>query len=345
MRNRRNILISLAALAGALSGCHKDVIVTQPPPFWPASVRTVAVLPFRNATSAPEAGLAAGDAFGAALARLQICQVLTRADLRDLADDVKLQQWVQEDAAGLAARLRPANRAQAYIVGSVSAYATTTVSQDTRVPVTAEGAGGARRVVGYKNVPVMTYKGEAALTVQMIDAEGRVLYSVSAPVHRAVTSTGSPPPMDAAACRVKALEDAAGVILAQFAPIPRLVELKNAEAFYVAAQRPDGEWKKANKYTPADGSVGVVLRLPPSCEGNTFQVVVTRKASHNVAQHDVASQVIVWRTEDTARGLTLKFPVADLLRAGDGAGQYVASLVSSGQPVIRDEFKISAKGQ
>ena len=33
------------------------------------------------------------------------------------------------------------------------------------------------------------------------------------------------------------------------------------------------------------------------------------------------------------------------LHPGRSAGQYIASLVSSGQPVIHDEFKISAKGQ
>ncbi|MCY2929670.1 MAG: hypothetical protein NTV86_09295 [Planctomycetota bacterium] len=344
MPTSRNALICLAALAASLAGCHKDLIVTQAPPFWPPSVRTVAVLPFRNATPVPEASLAVSDAFAAALARLGTCHVLTRADFRDVADDVKLQQWVQEDSPALAAHLRGANRAQAYIVGSVALYATTTVAQDTRVPLYADAPEG-RRVVGYKNAPLMTYKGEAALTVQMIDADGRVLYSVHAPVHRAVSSAGSPPPMDAAACRAKALEEAVGVILAQFAPMPRLVELKNAEAFYVAGEHPGKEWKRTSKYTLADRDVAVVLRLPPSCEGNTFQVVITRKASHNVAQHDVASQVIVWRTEDSARGLTLKFPIADVVRAGDGPGQYLASLVSSGQPVIRCEFKISAKGQ
>ena len=345
MPTSRSSLIWLVAVAAGLPGCHNDVIITQSPPFWPATVRTVAVLPFRNATPVPVAGLAVSDAFAAALSRLGSCQVLTRADLRDLADDVKLQQWVQEDGPALTARLRGANRAQAYIVGSVALYATTTIAQENRVPVYADAAGGARRVVGYKNVPVVTYKGEAALTVQMIDDQGRLLYSVSAPVHRAVTATGTPPPMDAPACRTKALDEAVSVILAQFAPIPRLVELKNAEAFYVAVERPGKEWKKTNKYTLADRDVAVVLRLPPSCEGNTFQVVITRKASRGVPQHDVVSQMVVWRTEDSARGLTLKFPIADIVRAGDGPGQYAASLVSSGKPVIHDEFKISAKGQ
>lgn len=344
MRTVGSSLACLITLA-ALSGCHKDVIVTQPPPFWPANVRTVAVLPFRNATAAPEAGLVAGDAFAGALARMGICQVVTRADLKDLADDVKLQQWIQEDNAALAGRLGRGNRAQAYIVGSITLYASTTIAQENRVPVYADAPGSARRVVGYKSAPVTTHKGEAALTIQMIDNQGRLLYSVSAPVRRAVTSSGAPPSMDAPACRVKALEEAVGVILAQFAPIPRLVELKDAEAFYVASERVGKEWKKTNKYTLADREVVIVLRLPSSCEGNTFQVVLTRKASHNVPQRDVASQIIVWRTEDSARGLTLKFPIADVIRAGDGPGQYVASLVSSGRPVIRDEFKISAKGQ
>ncbi|MCY2927031.1 MAG: hypothetical protein NT031_16680 [Planctomycetota bacterium] len=191
----------------------------------------------------------------------------------------------------------------------------------------------------------MTHKGEAALTIQMIDQQGRLLYSVSAPVRRAVTVTGTPPAMDAPACRAKALEEAVGVILAQFSPIPRLVELKNAEAFYVASERAGKEWKRTSKYTLADREVAVVLRLPPSCEGNTFQVVITRKAARDVPQHDLASQIIVWRTEDSAHGLVLKFPMVDLIRAGDVPGHFVASLISSGKPVIHDEFKITAKGQ
>ncbi|MCY2927032.1 MAG: hypothetical protein NT031_16685 [Planctomycetota bacterium] len=152
MPSVRSHLVCLISLT-ALAGCHKDVIVTQPPPFWPANVQTVAVLPFRNATPAPEAGLVAADAFAAALAKVGSCRVITRADLKDLADDARLQQWVQEDNAALAARLGSANRAQAYIVGSVNLYASTTIAQDNRVPVYADAPGGVRRVVGYKNVP------------------------------------------------------------------------------------------------------------------------------------------------------------------------------------------------
>jgi hypothetical protein len=345
MRTFRNLALSLVPLAAAMGvGCHKTVVVTQYPVYWPSHVRTVAVLPFRNATPAPEAGLAVSDAFAAALAAQQTCQVLTRQDYRDYVDEARLQEWVREEDVPLAGRFRGFDRAQAFLIGTVTAYSTSTAPQEGRQEVYAYDPDGSRRVVGYKRGTIMGNTGDVAVTVQMIDREGRALFASSAPVHRAVTSTGTPPPMDGPACRAKAVEEAVGILAQQFAPVQRAVPLDKATTFFTASEKAGDQWKKTKKYDASAPEVVVVLRLPPSCAGNRFQVTVIRKGSKHVASREVGTQDIVWREEDSSAGLVLRFPMADLLRAGGGPGDYTANFLSGGRVTLHQDFKIGGRG-
>ena len=117
--HRVTIAFSTCAMLIVLGGCSQSFTAREYPAFYDPSLRTVAVVPFRNETHAPSAGLMATVDLAAALQVNGTYSIIPPQKLRSLIREKKLSELSRTDSAKNAEELRRLGSVQAFIMGRV----------------------------------------------------------------------------------------------------------------------------------------------------------------------------------------------------------------------------------
>ena len=116
---RVTIAFSACTMLIVLGGCSQSFTAREYPAFYDPSLRTVAIVPFRNETQARSAGLMAAVDLAAALQVNGTYSIIPPRKLRSLVREKRLSGLSRTDAAKNAEELRKLGSVQAFIMGRV----------------------------------------------------------------------------------------------------------------------------------------------------------------------------------------------------------------------------------
>lgn len=327
----------LAALicAMAVVGCGKKITISRYPAFYNTSLKTVAIVPFRNSSGVQEAGLTISDSLATAMMANGTYKVYNRNDLKTLMDERDLQVAMGSDTAAAAAKFRKLGTVQAILTGTVTTYATTTRSEHRREPRYAYDNNGNPIFMGYNEYDLTTNEANVVVTAALISvADGSTIAATSVPAQGAVSVTGSPPPMDPFRCLVEATNQAVFQLVSEFAVTRRLIKVDPGKDLRTASELYDNKWEYADRFLTGDDKMYVVVQLPADADRNNFRITIVRKDERT----DLAAQDIVWSSKYKTFGYL--FNPSEIAKKGDGAGTYTIKFYSGPEPAMTRDFQI-----
>jgi len=323
-------------LAGLVTGagCSAKVAIVQYPPFYTPELKTIAVVPFRNQSTAKNAGAIVADKLAAALMANGAYKVFNRNDLKALMDENDLKIALAGDASAAATTFRKHTSVQAILTGSVTTFSATTNKQQRRDPIYATSRQGRRYIQGYRTYVHTRNEANVSVTATLIRvSDGSTIYATPQPVWARVASQGSPPRKDPFACCAEAADSVVRQLLVQFAPIRKTIKVNRDKALRTASELYDNKWTFVDDFSPEDEKMYVVLALPPSCHRNRFRLVIVRKGQ----RQELAAQDVVWNRKYKGFGYTFS---PKQIAAKGGPGEYEVKFYSGPEPVIIRPFNI-----
>ncbi|MDP6636389.1 MAG: CsgG/HfaB family protein [Phycisphaerae bacterium] len=333
------ILIAIAAL----SGCTKNIPITQYPVFWDRAPKTIAVTPFRNATPIRQIGMRVTSDLATKLSANGTYKVYDRTLLKAYLNEHDLQMAFSSDQDVAAAAMVKIGKVQAILTGAVTTCnwppTRTKVKVVTRKFFTPNGVAYTRPVKNYIHTNEAELKANAALL--RITPNGPVVIH-SSPVRGYMKSSGPTPKYSREACLTIARAQVVQQLLEQFAVIRKLIKVSPSKAFFTATDQPyAGKWPKSKKFSAAAAQkIILVLMLPPQCDRNTFRITIARKE----ARTELATFDVAWTKAMSAipNGKQFVLDPADLANRGGGPGDYIIRLFSGQpKPVIEHKIKIT----
>lgn len=334
----------LLLLPACLCGCgEKEIVITHYPSFYREDLKTIAVVPFRNATPMQRVGNILSDALAAQLAANGTYRIYNRNDLKILRDeqDLRTEQGLSNEQ--IAERFRNLADVDAILVGTVNTYAATR-HDDPRTeqtpiwqynPYTRQ-----MYIAGYQTRQYVFTRneGNVSVTAALIRVpDGGTIYATPSPVTGNFWAQGSPPPYDAYACLNQAVNQAVQGLVQTFAVTRSKIKVKEREHFRTAAELYDNKWTWKDTFKASDSQAYIVATLPKVCDRNRFRITILRRKTRK----DIFAEDIVWQavptTEYTARGYAFS---PQTLFAEGGPGEYEAKFYSGPEPVMRHTFRI-----
>ncbi len=200
------------------------------------------------------------------------------------------------------------------------------------------GGWGCRYAVAYPYVAYSAYsQGRVAASVELVSvADGRRLHSARAA--QVVTSSGYPPDLTPESCLSAAAEAVAARLVEGLAPSPREIKINPGKVLRTSRGRRGGKWKYEDKFQPDAGPVFVIVRLPGSCDRNSFRLTITRKDdSPLVPEAILAERTFTWSRKKPE--LAIEFAIADLI-GKSGTGTFHVNFHNRGRVVFKRKFKI-----
>ena len=333
----------------ALAGCGKKIWISQYPSFYTPDLKTIVVVPFRNATNDPVAGRVISEKVAAALTANATYEVLTRGDLSVLADEAKWRA-AAGDTGALSRLLRKRSRAQAILTGTVTQYASTQERQWKKRPVYDEHDRKYRRdrkherrpsyYVGYTHIRNEATVDATARLIRVSDGKAIHATPPGAAKVKVASETRNDgelsPERHPYECLASAGDQCVAKLLEEFAVVRKQVTV-GRDALRTAAELRDGKWEGGEKFTLTDGKVLVVVKLPPECDRNHFRLVI----AHGQTGQQAASRNFTWlRSWSSETGKGFGFDPRQLAHKGGGPGPYVAKLYSGNESVLETKFEI-----
>jgi len=330
------LLLLLAVIPG-VGGCSKKIQVVQVPEFWTPELKTIAVVPFTNATRDRGAALVVADALAAALRTNGTYRVYNRNELEQLLNERDRQIAFGSDPAAAAKQISAIPNVQAILVGTVNTYAVDRQVDHRKQPQYAYDENGNPYVIGYVQYDFVRNTGSASVSASLIRVpSGSPIQSTPGAVHQEYFSEGSPPRLSEHSCRELAVRDVVGAMVEQFAVVRKVIEVKEKEALRLSTGLFEGKWEEADQFSIHDNQMFVVVSLPPAADRNRFRIGIVPKGGREV----IASQDIVWSRNFPQRGQGFPFSPKDLLAKAGGAGEFTVKLYSGEEPVLTRDFKI-----
>jgi len=332
--SRFAVLALWVAIAPALSGCDKKIVVYQVPSFWNSDLKTIAVVPFRNNSTGKDAGSIVADRLANALIANGTYKVYNRNDLKALMDEQDLKLALGGDASQMASAFKKAGNVQAILTGSVSTYAATSRSQRKQIPQYYY-VKGVQRFGGYKTFTHTRNEANVATNATLISVSTGTAYH-SASARWTAWAEGSPPKYDPYACTSSAVDNVAGQLVQQFAVVRKIVKVNESKALRICTEKYDGKWQEAKQVKSTDDRMFIVVSLPAACDRNRFRMVIVRKDQ----REDLAVFNITWSRRNDPKGQPFAFSPKAVAAAGGGPGQYEVKFYSGEEPVLRKTFHI-----
>lgn len=332
---RRVVPLLLAALAIA-SGCDKKIIIHQTPAFYNPQIKSIAVLPFRNESSAKSMnpGNIIADKLAAALRANGTYRVYSRNELKALMDEADLQAALSGNPGNT--DFSKMMNVDAILTGAVTTYAATSANRSVQKPVYNYGPDGTAYVARTISQTFTRNEANVAVTASLLrKSDSTTMHSTPGPVHRQYWADGSPPRVDVYGCAAVASDQVVALLVEQFAVVRKEVKIKS-KAIQTAKGLYDNKWEFSKKFSTTDEKMFVVVELPSSCDRNRFRITVVRKDE----RVDLAEKTFAWTTQYRTFGYD--FSPKDIAAKGGGPGEYVVKFYSGPEPVLEQKFKIVA---
>lgn len=338
-------LYLLLAAGMFLAGCgEKDIVITNYPTFYDGQIKTIAIVPFRNASGVASAGNIVSDALAAQMAVNGTYKVYNRNDQRILQDEHDLRTELGLSNEQIAAKFRDIANVDAILVGTVNSYASTKHDdpRTEQTPIWQYNAYTKQMyIAGYNTRQYIFTRNEgnvSASAVLIRASDGTTIYATPSPVTGNFWAQGSPPQYDPYACLNEATNWLILKLVQTFAVTRSTITVKEDEDFRTASELYDNKWTWTNNFKSTDTQGYIVTTLPKVCDRNRFRITIIRKN----AREDLSVEDIVWKavptSDKTAHGIT--FSPKAIVEAGGGPGEYEAKFYSGPEPVMRHTFRI-----
>ena len=197
---------------------------------------------------------------------------------------------------------------------------------------------GYRHAMAYPYVTYSAYsQGRVAASVDLVSvADGRRLHAARAA--QVVTSGGYPPDLTPESCLSAAADAVAAQLVAELAPSPREIKINPGKVLRTSLGRRGGKWKYEDEFEADAPSVFVIVRLPGSCDRNSFRLTITRKDDSPMAPDAIlAERTFTWTRKKPVPAL--EFAIADLI-GKTGGGTFHVNFHNRGRVVFKRKFKI-----
>jgi hypothetical protein len=332
---RRIVPLLVVALALA-SGCDEEITIHQTPAFYNPQIKTIAILPFRNESSAKSMnpGNIIADKLAAALRANGTYRVYSRNELKTLMDEADLQAALSGNPS--ATDFSRMMNVDAVLTGAVTTYAATSANRSVQKPVYNYAPDGTAYVARTISQTFTRNEANVAVTASMLrKSDSTTMHSTPGPIHRQIWADGSPPRLDVYGCAAAAGDQVVALLVEQFAVVRKVVKIKS-KAIQTATGLYDNEWDFEKKFKTTDEKMIVVVELPPSCDRNRFRITIVRKDE----RVDLAEKEFTWTTKYRTFGYN--FSPKDIAAKGGGPGDYVVKFYSGPTMVMDRKFKIVA---
>lgn len=325
------------ALPAVLGGCAKKLTVLQYPEYYDPAVKTLAVLPFTNQTSAPKAGQVMAERLAEALRANGTYQVLT--GLGTLSTSGPSAPQAQAMLTGTVHEYSSGSQVLGYVADYPNYYYSPYYDGYYYYRRGRYYGGWGGGYWGYG--PVRMYldarnEGHVSVSVRLTSSDGKALFAMDRPARVSIVSGGTPPELSPQDCLFRASEMAVNKLVEQLAIMPRTVKIDPGKAMRIGSARIGGGWKYEDRFSADDQKMFVVLSLPPLADRNTFVLEVRRKDGSGV----LAGQEFVWSAQRGVMGVELN---PSRIYAAGGEGSYEVAFVSQGKEVMRKTFHIRGK--
>ena len=328
-------------LSVLVTGCSQQIEITQYPAFYNVddpsrNIKSVAVLPFRNQATGPDAAKA-GDTIAEKLAtRLMASgtyeQVYNPKDLGALLDQQDLKIALGGDPEASAAQFRKIGNVQAILTGAVTSYSGSSHTEMRIKPVTQFNTATGQTIVRMQPMQVTVSEGVVSASATLLrTSDGSTIHASEPPADARYPSESSGPQ----ACLVVASNMVVSKLYQQFAAVRKTVNVRN-DAFKTASELYDGKWTYTDTFRASAPKIFVVLRLPDSCDRNRFRITIVRKGT----RRSVTLKNIRWKKGNEEYGVGYEFSPREIERKAGGGGAFVAKFYPGPEPKLFAEFNI-----
>jgi hypothetical protein len=331
------MLLLLVVVAG---GCSKKIWITQYPSWYSSDLKTIAVVPFRSATTSREAGISISEQLARAMMANGTYEVVSQSDVAAMSDQVDLMLYARGgDAAAAAEKFSTLKNVQAILVGTVTTYSATTQRQHRREPIYAYNRRTKQSyIAGYREYDHVRNEANVAATAALIRVPGgQTVHATAGPVGATSWSEsgsgGSAPSRDPYRCLADAAQQTVAQLVREFAITRREIKV-SPDDFRTAQDLYEGEWDFSDEFAADDDEAYVVLKLPACCDRNRFRLTIVRKDQREYLHE----REFTWDAQYGRYGY--RFSPQSVAAAGGGPGTYVAKFYSGQKPVLEHDFRI-----
>jgi curli biogenesis system outer membrane secretion channel CsgG len=347
MRKDSTALVLLAggALATAVGGCTATMTVRQHPHFYDPQLKTVAVVPFASETGHPKAGAILAKRLASALRANGTYSIVGPRELDRRLREAGLTLDAEGGPAAVAATLRKLKGIQAFVTGTVTAFAC-----DRRSHVTVDfGYAYGGYVCGGWGYPYyglryvhpiyrhysysQAYVATEAALVRV--ADGEMIHAAPSPVAARFRSRGHPPLLGHE-CLDEATAAVVRRLLEEFAVVPKRLKLDIGKTLHTARRTQAGQWQHSDDFHADEEAMYAVLRLPAAAARNALRLTVTGKDSDK----PLAEHRFTWSAHDRVRRFALG--PRNLAEAA-GTGKYRVRLYCNEQFVLERTFEVKRR--
>ena len=332
------------------AGCEKTFPVTVYPEFYSPELKTVAVLPFSNASLEPRAGQFVTERVVSALKENRTYEVLGPAELKARLAAVGVN-LPSDPPPGLATdALRRLGGVQAFVIGRVTAFDAETYRRGAVHFAASYGYGSGhhrhrRHGRGYYDPyydygyydPIYYYRtyghAYAAVEVALVSvASGETIYSSAGPISARADYVGDPP-VTGESLLAEAAASVSREVVNRLAVVPGLVKVDPGRDLRTARRADGGEIEFDDDFDADEEEILVLLRLPPEADRNGFRLTIAAED----ADQELAAESFVWSRKDQVRQFV--FSPLELSRAF-GRGEYEVGFQAHDKVIMKRKFRL-----
>jgi hypothetical protein len=334
------ILMFLAVLAVFIvGGCETNFTVDHYPDFYKPSIKSVAVLPFENATNRKGAGEIVAANLSTALAGNATYKVTGPAQLEQTLKEKAMPALNQNDYKQIAKELAGLDKYQAFIAGKVLSDSFNTTFIEPYDDDYLYYGDYPYWYYPYWYTPYWYYPYDyeygqvyVSVEVSMVDVPDGAILDMT--VVKAAADTSDVSSSLKKYASQMALDNLSKKIVANFAVVPVEIAVYPDKAIKTADSYEQESWHFTKTFSSDQESMYVVLCLPSAAAMNQFKLTITPQ---NNPSQIISSKDFTWERGKYCQGIEFS---PEQIAQSNGPGQYSAHFISMGNVVLTRHFKI-----